>query len=125
MAKKLRDAWSRRKKATRPEDIGELDEEVDALGANFLHLVDAMARHVASHGEFVKALVNLLGPMDAPDGKRNMDKRVALIDRFTLATQAVAALNKAVPDHERRLRVLEKRLEDRGKRAPKKKRRRR
>jgi ABC-type Zn uptake system ZnuABC Zn-binding protein ZnuA len=120
---KLRDALSRRRKATRSEDKRELDKEVDALQADFEKLVEAMTEHVTSHGEFVKAVVNLLGPMDAPDGKKNVDTWIELIKQFGLVNRATANLAKIVPDHERRLKALEHPPKDRRKRVPQKRRR--
>jgi hypothetical protein len=118
---RLRDALSRRKKGAKRD----LEKELDALRDSVLQVVQVIAKQSASHREFVTAVVNMLGPMDAPEGKRNVDKWIELINRFTLTTQAVAALNKVVLNQERRLLALEQRPEGRSKRVPKKKPRRR
>ena len=98
---KLKDALSRRKKATQPGDTRALDKEVDELQADLQRLVDLLTGYFKHHSGVSEAIVSLLGPMDAPEGEKNIDKVINLI-------KMVGATAEIVSDHERRILALER-----------------
>jgi hypothetical protein len=112
LVKKVRDAWPGRKKGAKRD----LEKELDALEVNLRQLASALTRFFVSHEKFGRAILE--------EGPKSVDSLIKLINQFGLVNRLTADLAKIVPDHGRRLRALEQRLEDRGKRVPKKKRRR-
>ncbi len=121
---KLRETWSRRKKATRPEDTRALDKELDALQADFQKMVGAMMQHLSSHTRFLQAVVNLLGPMDTPEGDRPVARLLQHFPLIRATADATKQLQEVVLAHGDRLKALEHPPEDRGTRVTKQKRRR-
>ena len=99
---KLSDSLSRLKKATRPEDTRALDEEVDALQADLRQLVDLMTTYISSNRKLWEAVINLLGPMDAPDGERLIDRLIANLSLLRAAADATKQLQEIVLTHEQR-----------------------
>lgn len=116
---KAGDALSRRKKATRPEEKRALDQEVDELQADLIKLAVALSEFAESNKTLWLAIVNMLGPMDAPEGERGVDKFVKLINMVGNTGGAMKALAQIVPDHARRIKALEER--ERGARVLKEK----
>jgi len=99
---KLRDAMSRRKKAAQPGDTRNLDEEVDALQKNVQQFVDVMMQHVTSNRQVWEAIINVLGPADAPAGESGTEKIVGILLKPTVQ------LRDRVQELERRLQTLER-----------------
>jgi hypothetical protein len=123
---KLRAAMARRRKATRPADTRALDKEIDALQADLQQLVDLLTKQAVSHGEFLQAVVNLLGPMDAPDGEKGVDRVIQHVILLRAGLNATQQLQEIVLTHEHRLKALEGAPKDHpGDRVPKLKQRRR
>lgn len=79
------------------------------MQADFQKLVDALTEYFQSHRRFMEGVVNILGPMDAPDGEKGVDKWIKFINTVGVTAGATSDLAKIVPDHARRLRALEER----------------
>jgi hypothetical protein len=118
---KLRNVLQR--KATRPEDARALDEELDAMQATLQQLIDLMMQHVSSNGKVWEAVVKLLGPLDAPEGERGVDRVMPYITLLLTGVRVTSQLQDVVLAHERRLQALEHPSEDDAATRPKRKRR--
>jgi hypothetical protein len=112
LLKKVRDAWPGRKKGAKRD----LEKELDALEAKLLQVVGELTKFLDSHEKIGRAFLEAAPKIETSWAQ--------LINQFGLVNRLTAKLAEIVPDHGRRLRVLEQRSENRGKRASKKKRRR-
>ena len=98
---KIADALARWRKATRPEDRRTVEKEVEELQADLQKLVDMLVEYFKHRREFMESIVRLLGPMDAPEGERNVDELRKWI-------KMVGNIATIIPDHERRILALER-----------------
>ena len=98
---KIADALARWRKATRPEERRTVEKEVEELQADLQKLADMLTEYFKHRRELMESVLRLLGPIEAPEGQRNVDKVTQLIRMLdNLAT--------IVPDHERRIVALER-----------------
>ena len=98
---KIADALARWRKATRPEDRRTVEKEVEELQADLQKLVDLLTQYFKHRREFMESIVRLLGPMDAPEGERNVDE----LRKWVEMVENIATI---VPDHEGRILALER-----------------
>jgi malate synthase len=104
---KLRDALRRRNQAKRPEDQRKLDREVDELQADLQTLVDLITEALANQNALWTAVLNALGPPDAPVGQKGVDRVLAYVNLLMEVRTSTTKLREVVLAHENRLLALE------------------
>jgi hypothetical protein len=93
---------ARWRKASRPADRRTVEKEVEEVQADLQKLVDLLKQQYFKHRrEFMELIVRLLGPMDAPEGERNVDE----LRKWVEMVENIATI---VPDHEGRILALER-----------------
>jgi hypothetical protein len=106
LVKKLRAALPGRKNGAKRD----LEQELDALEANLIQVVGELTKFLASHEQVGRACLEAAPKIE--------ESWIKLINQFGLVNRLTGQLADIVPDHGRRIRALEQRLEeDRSKRC--------